>query len=235
MEGKQNKPAAKSAVIDVRQSVTQANDFQADLIRQDLSSKGIWVLNLVSSPGAGKTCLIEQTIKRLEKKEQVLVIEGDPYTSLDTQRIKALGARGIQINTQGGCHLDAQMIKAALKQVDLEGVCVVIIENVGNLLCPAAWDLGQHDTVVIASPTEGADKPLKYPDAFIRAQALVVNKIDLLPYLPPSCAGVEKNAKSVNAGLTIFNTSCITGKGLNQWMDWVQKQMSKIKANISHA
>ncbi|MCG8619801.1 MAG: hydrogenase nickel incorporation protein HypB [Desulfobacterales bacterium] len=221
--------------IDVRQSVTRSNDAEAENLRQILTAKGIWVVNLVSSPGAGKTTLIEKTLERLGDEKRAVVIEGDPYTSLDADRITALGATGIQINTRAGCHLDALMITRALDEVDLSETDLIIIENVGNLLCPAAWDLGQSHTVVLASPTEGGDKPLKYPDAFIRSDVLVINKTDLLPHLPPSSGGLAGNANTVNAALKIFETSCITGEGLDLWMNWVRARMAEARRGANRA
>lgn len=221
--------------IEIRQSVTRVNDAAAEALRLEFTARGIWVLNLVSSPGAGKTSLIEQTLERLGPEVKVLVIEGDPYTRLDTERVAASGARGIQINTRAGCHLDARMVREALAGVALDSISIIMIENVGNLLCPAAWDLGQHCTAVLASPTEGADKPLKYPDAFIRSNVLVVNKVDLLPYLPPSSAGLAENALSVNKGLKVFCTSCITGEGLDRWTAWVSARTAGIRKGAGHA
>ncbi|WP_027362586.1 hydrogenase nickel incorporation protein HypB [Desulfospira joergensenii] len=208
-------------IIQVRQSVTRANDRTADKLRKDFHDRGIWVLNLVSSPGAGKTSLIERTLEAFKSSCSILVIEGDPHTRLDSDRINAMGVRGIQINTRGGCHLDARMIGQVLEKTDLDTTDMIIIENVGNLLCPAAWDLGQNHTVVVASLTEGEDKPLKYPEAFIRSQALVVNKIDLKPYLPKSSENLSGNALQVNPSLTVFNVSCTTGTGLADWFQWV--------------
>ena len=208
-------------IIEVRQSVTGVNDRLAEKLRKTFSDSGIWVLNLVSSPGAGKTSLIERTIEEFKSSCSILVIEGDPHTSLDSDRINAMGVRGIQINTRGGCHLDARMISQALETADLNAIDMIIIENVGNLLCPAAWDLGQNHTAVVGSLTEGEDKPLKYPETFIRSQTLVINKIDLKPYLPPSSENLAANALQVNPSLKIFHVSCATGTGLEDWFEWV--------------
>jgi hydrogenase nickel incorporation protein HypB len=219
--------------IVVRESVTGANDRIAERIRSLSRDRRILVLNLISSPGAGKTALIEKTVRHL--KTSVLVIEGDPYTALDTERVSAAGATGIQINTRGGCHLDARMIEQALEGHDLSGTRLVIIENVGNLLCPAAWDLGQDSTVVIAGLTEGADKPLKYPDAFLRADVLVINKTDLKPYLPESCSLLRPNALGVNPDLTVFETSCLSESGLDEWYRWVRDSMDRKGKDSVHA
>lgn len=212
---------ADRRIIEVRQSVTGVNDRMAKNLRKNFHDRGIWVMNLVSSPGSGKTSLIERTIEKFKSSFSILVIEGDPHTRLDTDRIHAMGVRGVQINTRGGCHLDARMIGQVLATEDLDTVDMILIENVGNLLCPAAWDLGQNHTVVVASLTEGEDKPLKYPETFLRAQALVVNKTDLEPYLPPSSADLAANALQVNPSLAVFRVSCTTGAGLGEWFQWV--------------
>lgn len=221
-----NKEADRK-IIEVRQSVTGENDRVADRLRKDFQDRGIWVLNLVSSPGAGKTSLIEKTIEEFKSSRSILVIEGDPHTSLDSDRINALGVRGIQINTRGGCHLDARMISQVLEPKDLDALDMIIIENVGNLLCPAAWDLGQGHTVVVASLTEGEDKPLKYPETFLRAQALVVNKADLEPYLPSGSKDLAANALKVNPSLAVFSVSCTTGAGLGEWFQWIRNCCGK--------
>lgn len=218
---------ADRRIIEVRQSVTGENDRMAERLRKDFHDRGIWVLNLVSSPGSGKTSLIERTIEKFKFSFSIFVIEGDPHTRLDTDRIQALGVRGVQINTRGGCHLDARMIGQALETEDLDTVDMILIENVGNLLCPAAWDLGQSHTAVVASLTEGEDKPLKYPETFLRAQALVVNKTDLGPYLPPSSADLAANAFQVNPCLVVFHVSCTTGAGLEGWFQWIHRCMGR--------
>ncbi|SLM29851.1 Hydrogenase accessory protein HypB [Desulfamplus magnetovallimortis] len=224
-------------IIEVRQSVTAANDSVAEKIRKCFDRYGIWVLNLISSPGAGKTSLIEKTIEALSPNIAITVIEGDPYTSMDSDRINAAGARGIQINTHGGCHLDARMIENALcetseKIIDFGTVDMIIIENVGNLLCPAVWDLGQDNTTVVTSLTEGSDKPFKYPETFIRADTLVINKMDLKPYLPPPSAELKPNAMSINPALKIFELSCTNGDGLSDWYEWVKMNIRKKKTGI---
>lgn len=212
-------------IIQVRKSLTEANDRFAGELRARFAHHGIWVLNLISSPGAGKTSLVEKTIERFITDYSITVIEGDPYTNLDSDRINRTGARGIQINTRGGCHLDARMIGQALETVDLGHTDILIIENVGNLLCPAAWDLGQDDTTVVASLTEGPDKPLKYPEAFTRAGTLVINKMDLNPYLPEFSHMLKPNALSINPLLTVFEISCTQGVGLEAWFAWIKKQI----------
>lgn len=219
--------------ISIGQSVLGANDRAAALLRQRFLKGRTFVLNLISSPGAGKTSLIEKTVARLG--DRVLVIEGDPYTCLDSDRINVAGARAIQINTRGGCHLDARMIGDALEGEDLSGIRLVIIENVGNLLCPAAWDLGQDVTAVVAGLTEGVDKPLKYPDTFLMARVLVINKIDLEPHLPVSSSVLRSNALSINPGLLVFQASCVTGAGLREWFEWLEARIDCKEKGVSDA
>ena len=155
------------------------------------------------------------------------VIEGDPTTSLDSERIAAAGVPVVQINTDGGCHLEARMIQAAVEQLDVEDADVVIIENVGNLLCPTGWDLGEDAKVVVASLPEGDDKPLKYPMAFATAQAVVINKVDLEPYLPAKASVLRKNALQINPDLAVFEVSALTGQGLEGWVDWMREKLAE--------
>ena len=221
--------------IEVRKAVTAANDQLAGHLRQCFTRHGILVLNLIASPGAGKTALLEKTIGELGSTVAINVVEGDPYTSLDRDRIIHAGGDSIQINTEGGCHLDARMVKQAVERFDLPKTELIVIENVGNLLCPAAWDLGQDVTVVVASLTEGADKPLKYPAAFARAQIVVINKLDLEPFLPTTAADLKNNALHINPGLTIFEVSCLAGTGLTPWYRWVETAIKAKKDSIGHA
>ena len=207
--------------ISVEQAVTAKNDAIAAALRRRLAGEGIFCLNIVAGPGAGKTALIERTIEGLDDACRVLVVEGDPHTRLDSDRITALGARCLQINTLGGCHLDARMIVDALAGEDLGTVDLLFIENVGNLLCPAAWDLGEDVRLVVASLPEGADKPLKYPETFGRAGVLVINKIDLEPVLPATTAQIRESALAVNPSLTVFPVSCTRGDGLPDWLAWI--------------
>ena len=185
------------------------------------------MLNIIASPGAGKTSLLERTIEALTGELVISVIEGDPTTSIDAERIIAAGAAAVQINTGGGCHLEARMIQEALGELNIEGSDVVIIENVGNLLCPTGWDLGEDAKVVVASLPEGDDKPLKYPIAFTNAQAVVVNKIDLEPYIPAKSAVMMENALKINSDLDVFPVSCLTGEGLESWLDWIRAKLAE--------
>lgn len=211
-------------IISVEKSITSANDAVAAELREELRARGIFCLNLISAPGSGKTALIEQTVSRLAGVMKVAVIEGDPHTDIDSQRVRAAGAAAVQINTRGGCHLDAAMIKKALAALDLSGVRLLIIENVGNLLCPGPWDLGEHLRVVVASLPEGADKPLKYPETFLTAEAMVINKIDLEPALKTKVEDLRRNGLRINPRLTIFPLSCESGEGLAAWCDWLRRK-----------
>jgi len=213
--------------IPILKSITKANDILADALRARFAKKNVLVLNIISSPGAGKTSLLERTIELLRDELSLSVITGDPTTSLDAQRIVASGAPAVQINTENGCHLEARMIQAALEQLESDAYDVIIIENVGNLLCPTGWDLGEDAKVVVASLPEGDEKPLKYPLAFLTAEVLIINKIDLEPYLTAKVSVMRENALKINENLAVFEISCITGQGLNGWVDWIRDELSK--------
>jgi hydrogenase nickel incorporation protein HypB len=213
--------------IPVLKSITEANALLADAIRARFARQDVLVLNVIASPGAGKTTLLERTIEELHGELHLSVIEGDPTTSLDSERIGAAGVPVVQINTNGGCHLEARMIQMALEQLDVEDADVVIIENVGNLLCPTGWDLGEDAKVVIASLPEGDDKPLKYPMAFATAQAAVINKIDLEPYLPAKVSVLRQNALRINPDLAVFEVSALAGQGLDEWVDWIRDKLAE--------
>jgi len=213
--------------IPVLKSVTEANALLADALREKFGRQDVLVLNIIASPGAGKTTLLERTIEKLHGELRLSVIEGDPTTSLDAERIAAAGAPVVQINTDGGCHLDARMIQAALEQLEVADADVVIIENVGNLLCPTGWDLGEDAKVVVASLPEGDDKPLKYPMAFATAQAVVINKIDLEPYVPAQASVLRQNALQINPDLAVFEVSALTGQGLDGWLDWIREALAE--------
>ncbi len=207
--------------VTLAQNILAVNEHVAQEIRQSLSARGIRALNIMSSPGAGKTTLLERTIERLRGRLGIGVIEGDVETSADAERIEAAGAETVQINTQGTCHLEAHMIRDALAQIDLAHVDLLVIENVGNLVCPAAWDLGEDLRVVVVSTTEGDDKPAKYPQMFAISQVMIVNKLDLLPYVNYDLQKVRRQALSINPNLHIFEVSCQTGEGLEAWCDWL--------------
>jgi hydrogenase nickel incorporation protein HypB len=217
--------------ISILKAVTEANSLLADALRTRFTR--LLVLNLIASPGAGKTSLLERTIEALAGELSLVVIEGDPTGSLDAERIGAVGVPVVQINTGGGCHLEAGMIQTAMEQLAVTDADVVAIENVGNLLCPTGWDLGEDVKVVVASLPEGDDKPLKYPMAFATAQAMVINKIDLEPYLPASTVVLRQNALKINPDLAVFEISCLTGQGLDEWLGWLRGQLAKKRARLN--
>jgi hydrogenase nickel incorporation protein HypB len=214
-------------IIPVLREITEANSQLATALRSEFRERNVLVLDIVASPGAGKTTLLERTIEGLRDELSIAVIEGDPTTTIDADRVQLAGAPAVQINTAGGCHLDASMIRAALGPggLDIDGADVVIIENVGNLLCPTGWDLGEDAKVVVASLPEGDDKPLKYPMAFLAAQALVINKIDLEPYIPAKSARLRANALAIHPELVVFEVSCLTGEGLAAWLAWIRERL----------
>jgi hydrogenase nickel incorporation protein HypB len=207
--------------IPVVEDILGANDRLADENRRRLDAAGVFALNLMASPGAGKTSLIEHTIQRLSTRLRLAVIDGDIATSLDADRAAAAGALAVQINTGGECHLDAVMLQGALNQIDLSRIDLLIVENVGNLVCPANFRLGTHRSVLIASVPEGDDKPYKYPGMYRGVDALVINKIDLLPYTPFRMDYFQRGVEMLNPGVVTFPLSCRTGEGLETWIDWV--------------
>ncbi len=207
--------------VSIVQNILAANDEIAQEISQQLARKGIRAINLMSSPGAGKTTLLEQTIRRLREQLTIGVIDGDLETTLDAERLEAAGAESVQIKTQGNCHLEAHMVRAALAELDLEQIKLLFIENVGNLVCPASWKLGEDLRVIVVSTAEGDEKPAKYPPMFAAAQVMIVNKIDLLPYVDYDLEKVKRGALAVNPELRIFEVSCRTGEGLDAWCDWL--------------
>lgn len=209
------------SVVTIERKVLEKNDALAESNRRLLASRGIFALNLVSSPGAGKTSLLERTIDHLRGRLRIAVVEGDVQTDLDAQRVAKYGVPVVQIVTNGGCHLEARLVRDALGRLDLASTDLLVIENVGNLVCPANFDLGEAMKVVVLSTTEGDDKPLKYPAMFQRAALLVINKIDLVPYTDADVAAIRRNALSVNPDLEILETSCRTGQGIPAWADWL--------------
>jgi len=207
----------------VVENILSANDRIAAENRAIFDASGIKAFNLMASPGAGKTSLIEQTLKRLLPTMNMAVIDGDIATNLDADRAEAAGAVAVQINTGGECHLNAVMINLALKQMSLNDIDVIIVENVGNLVCPASFHLGTHKSVLIASVPEGDDKPYKYPGIYRGVDALVINKIDLLPYVSFNMGYFRKGVEILNPGLASFPLSCKTGEGMDSWIQWVKK------------
>jgi len=215
------------SVITIERKILEKNDEVAGKNRDLFLRHGIFVINIVSSPGSGKTSLLECTLARLKNKIPVAVIEGDVQTDLDAQRVSALGVPAVQIVTKGGCHLEAPLVKEALASIDLSGVQLLIIENVGNLVCPANYDLGEAMKVVVASVTEGDDKPLKYPKMFRNASVMIINKIDLLPYVNCKMEVLKRNALGVNPLLKIFEVSCMTNAGITGWCDWLEQNSTQ--------
>ncbi len=217
-------------VITIERKVLEKNDEIAARNRAQFASHGTFVLNLVSSPGSGKTSILECSLDYLKRKVKVAVIEGDVQTDLDAQRIAKFDVPVVQIVTHGGCHLEANLVQHALGSLDVSSVQLLIIENVGNLVCPANYDLGETMKVVVASTTEGDDKPLKYPAMFRRASVLLINKVDLLPFVKCNLETLKTNALAVHPSLTIFETSCTTGEGIAAWCEWVLKEMGRAAA-----
>ena len=210
-------------MLRIEQDILAKNDSYAAGNRSSLSERGIFALNLVSSPGAGKTALLVKTIRSLGDRSLICVIEGDQQTSHDAERIRAAGARAVQINTGKGCHLDAQMVGHALEQLPLPEHALLFIENVGNLVCPAAFDLGEAAKVVVLSVTEGEDKPLKYPDMFRAARLMLLNKCDLLPHLDFDIQLTEDYARRVNPDIEVIRLSAKSGEGMQEWLTWIAR------------
>jgi hydrogenase nickel incorporation protein HypB len=211
--------------IPVVENILNANDRIAQQNFNRLEEAGVFSINILASPGAGKTSLIEQTLPRLKDQLRVAAIDGDIATSIDSDRAAAAGAlAAIQINTGGDCHLDAVMLHGALEKLDLRQFDLLIVENVGNLVCPANFKLGTHKTVLVASAPEGDDKPYKYPGTYRGVDVLVINKIDLLPYVNFRMDYFERGVQVLNPGVTTFHTSCTTGEGLDAWANWLIQQ-----------
>lgn len=209
------------SIIKIERRVLEKNDELANQNRELLSRHNIFALNMVSSPGAGKTSILERTLETLEGSLRVAVIEGDVQTDYDAQRVARYKVPVAQIVTHGGCHLEARLVRDALAEMDLAALELLIIENVGNLVCPANYDLGEAEKVVILSTTEGDDKPKKYPPMFRNATVLIINKMDLLPYVNSDPAVIKRNALEINPNLKIFETSCTTKAGITEWCEWL--------------
>ena len=209
-------------MVQIEQDILGKNNEYANANRRLFTSKGILTLNLVSSPGSGKTSLLVRTLEDLKAEISLSVIEGDQQTSRDVDRIHQTGTPAIQINTGKGCHLDAHQVGHAVEHLSPEDTSVLMIENVGNLVCPAAFDLGEAHKVAILSITEGEDKPIKYPDMFQAADLLLLNKIDLLPYLDFDIEQCIEYARRVNPGIQILQVSATTGEGMTDWYQWIK-------------
>jgi hydrogenase nickel incorporation protein HypB len=215
--------------ISVVKNILEANQRIAEENRKRFSEGKLLVINLMSSPGAGKTSLLEKTILALNDEFRIGVVEGDIQSTYDAERISRTGAPAVQINTGGACHLDSNMVQEALKSLELEKLNLLFIENVGNLVCPAEFNLGEDFKAMILSVAEGDDKPLKYPLMFHESKVLLINKIDLLPFCECNPDLIEERARKINPSLTIFRVSCRTGEGLDRWTGWLREQVRQRK------
>ncbi len=214
--------------IDVNTDVLQQNNLIAERNRGYFQARKIFALNLVSSPGSGKTTLLEKTIQHLKDDMDIRVIEGDQQSMQDANRIESTGVSVVQVNTGKGCHLDSRMIHNAIPKLDLEDSSVLMIENVGNLVCPSLFDLGEHHKVVIISVTEGEDKPMKYPSMFAASDVCIINKTDLLPYVDFDVDQCMEYARQVQPNLTFFQMSCRTGEGMEDWFQWITARKEQV-------
>ena len=220
-------------MVKIERDILSKNDAYAKENREYLAKQGIFALNLVSSPGSGKTTLLVNTIKALNGSLPLAVIEGDQQTDNDAARIRATGAPALQINTGKGCHLDAYMVGQAIQQLNLQNTRLLFIENVGNLVCPASFDLGEAHKVAILSVTEGEDKPLKYPDMFRASDLMLLNKCDLLPYLTFDADLAEANARRVNPNIQVIRISATHGEGMEEWLEWIKEGFKKSAAGLT--
>jgi hydrogenase nickel incorporation protein HypB len=231
-----NKPKSNQAAVgsiqcdNTTMNLLKVNDFVAKAIRERLPN--MLVINVCSSPGSGKTTLMQETGKRLQDKLNMAVLVGDPETERDAIRMREVGINALQIVTGGMCHIEAQMIYQALDHIDLTDVDLLFIENVGNLVCPAAFDLGEDYRVTVLASTEGDDKPKKYPRMFLTSELLIVSKSDLLPYVPFSVEAVTKDAREVNPDLAVMTISSLKGDGMDEWCDWLLAKVAEKKGNL---
>jgi hydrogenase nickel incorporation protein HypB len=212
-------------IVSIEQEVLAKNNRSAERLRAWLENRGIVALNLMSSPGAGKTTLLERTIRDLRAELPIAVVEGDQETVFDAERIRATGCPTVQLNTGSGCHLEADMLTAAVDELMPPEQSILMIENVGNLVCPALFDLGEHAKAVVLSVTEGADKPLKYPYMFRACRLMIINKIDLLPYVEFDVGRCLEYARRVNPDLEVLHLSATTGEGLDNWYAWLRQRL----------
>ncbi|HCW92779.1 MAG TPA: hydrogenase accessory protein HypB [Flexistipes sinusarabici] len=211
--------------INIEEKILSKNIKKADALRELFREKGVFVLNLVSSPGSGKTSILESTLTGMQHEYNIGVIEGDLQTENDAERIRKTGINAVQINTGGACHLEAEGIGKTLKNFDLDKLDFLVIENVGNLVCPSSFDLGEDCKVVVVSTPEGDDKPAKYPSMIRVSSAMIVNKIDLLDYLDFDIEKCIDYARGINPDMDFFKVSCMTGEGIGTWTDWLTKQI----------
>ena len=219
-------------MVQIEQDILAKNNGYASANRKQWTERGLFAINLVSSPGSGKTTLLVETIGKLAGRHPLAVIEGDRQTSNDAERIRATGAQAIQVNTGKGCHLDAHMVGHAFERLDLKNGGLLLIENVGNLVCPAEFDLGEAHKVVILSVTEGEDKPIKYPDMFAAASLMLLNKCDLLPYLSFDVDQAIDYARRVNPDIQVIRTSATSGEGMAAWLAWIEAGVAKAESSL---
>ncbi|MBS4018525.1 hydrogenase nickel incorporation protein HypB [Azonexus hydrophilus] len=224
---------SQARMVQIERDILSKNDGYAAKNRAWFDEHGVFALNLVSSPGSGKTTLLVKTIEALQARLAIAVVEGDQQTTNDAERIRATGAPALQINTGKGCHLDAHMVGHAMERLQPADGSLFLIENVGNLVCPAAFDLGEQHKVAILSVTEGEDKPLKYPDMFAAADVMLLNKCDLLPYLQFDADLAEANARRVNPKLTVFRVSATSGEGMADWLAWIEAGVAGQRARLA--
>ena len=217
--------------IKVLRNILEANDRISEDLRRRFKEQGILVLNLISSPGSGKTSLLERTLTDLKDEFNMAVIEGDVLTDNDARRVAATGAQAVQINTDGACHLDSSMVLEALGSLDLTGLDILFVENVGNLVCPAEFEVGEDAKVALLSVTEGDDKPEKYPLLFSESEVMVLNKVDLLPYVDFDMDTASRFARGLNKDINIFPLSCRTGEGVEAWYDWLRTAIKTKREN----
>jgi hydrogenase nickel incorporation protein HypB len=213
--------------VAVEEKVLNENQRLALELRQRFQDHNVFCLNLISSPGSGKTSLLERTLEAMSKDVKVAVLTGDIQTENDARRLARAGFPVKQITTGGTCHLDARMITKALSDWNLDEIDILFIENVGNLVCPSSYDLGEHAKIVLLSVTEGEDKPLKYPGIFLKSELCVINKMDLLPYVPFDLAAARENARKVHPEIDLVEVSCTARKGLDDWLAWVYRRQQK--------
>ncbi|GAB4417061.1 MAG: hydrogenase nickel incorporation protein HypB [Bacteroidia bacterium] len=213
----------------------QANDFVAEAIRKEMQARHILLINITSSAGSGKTALLQETARRLRERYKMAVLVGDLETERDADRIRQAGIEALQIVTGGICHLEAQMVWQAMQRISLDGLELLFVENVGNLVCPASFDLGEDYRVTLISSTEGDDKPKKYPKMFLTSELMLVSKADLLPYLPFSVDAVTQDAREVNPDLEVLTLSSLSGEGMDAWIDWLEVRIREKQAQRVHA
>lgn len=218
-----------AVTIDVKADILGKNDAVAEELRNLFKEKHVFVLDLMGSPGCGKTTLLEKTMQALKDDINMAVIEGDLFTSKDADRIDRYGVPVVQINTAGGCHLDAPMIKKAIENIDLDKLDLLVIENVGNLVCPAEFDIGEQKRAVVLSITEGDDKPMKYPLMFKLASIVLLNKTDILKFCNFNLDGATEDIKTLDPGVEVLPVSCSLGDGLKPWLDWLREMVRSVK------